>query len=82
MFWPKALELESVGNASDSSTDASVFEHNVEAPVLTPASDVLSLPPLPPTDHGSHAYLVLAGCTVIQAPVWGQHMFRQFAPPY
>ncbi|PQE31439.1 hypothetical protein CJF32_00008061 [Rutstroemia sp. NJR-2017a WRK4] len=26
---------------------------------------------LAPTDYGKQAYLVLAGCTVIQAPVWG-----------
>ena len=26
---------------------------------------------LPPTDHGKAAWLVLAGCSVIQAPVWG-----------
>lgn len=26
---------------------------------------------LPPTDHGKPAYFVLAGCTLIQAPVWG-----------
>lgn len=31
---------------------------------------------LQPTDHGKDAYLVLAGCTVIQTPVWGeQHAF-------
>jgi hypothetical protein len=29
---------------------------------------------LPPADHGRDAYLVLAGCTIIQAPVWGQHV--------
>lgn len=28
---------------------------------------------LPPTDHGRDAFLVLAGCTLIQAPVWGKH---------
>ncbi|KAL3422235.1 hypothetical protein PVAG01_06391 [Phlyctema vagabunda] len=28
-------------------------------------------PSLAPTDHGKSAYLVLAGCTLIQAPVWG-----------
>jgi hypothetical protein len=28
-------------------------------------------PPLPPTDTGKAAWLVLAGCTLIQAPVWG-----------
>lgn len=27
---------------------------------------------LPPTDHGKAAYMVLAGCTLIQAPVWGK----------
>jgi hypothetical protein len=27
---------------------------------------------LPPTDHGKQAYLVLAACTLIQVPVWGQ----------
>jgi hypothetical protein len=79
MYWSKALELEIVGGANDSSTDTSVFEHNINTPVLNSVVDVL---PLPPTDHGKHAYLVLAGCTFIQAPVWGQHMFRQFAPPY
>jgi hypothetical protein len=33
----------------------------------------LEFPILPPTDHGKDAYLVLAGCTLIQAPVWGKH---------
>lgn len=32
----------------------------------------IEIPQLPPTDHGKQAYLVLAGCTLIQAPVWGQ----------
>jgi hypothetical protein len=27
--------------------------------------------PLPPADGGKEAWLVLAGCTVIQLPVWG-----------
>ena len=26
---------------------------------------------LNPTDHGRDAYLVLLGCTLIQAPIWG-----------
>ena len=26
---------------------------------------------LPPTDRGQAAWLVLAGCSIIQAPVWG-----------
>ncbi|TAQ88874.1 hypothetical protein B7494_g2809 [Chlorociboria aeruginascens] len=29
------------------------------------------IPSLPPTDHGRQAYLVLAACTLIQAPIWG-----------
>ncbi|TVY35591.1 Leporins efflux protein, partial [Lachnellula occidentalis] len=37
---------------------------------------------LPPTDHGRDAYLVLAGCTIIQAPVWGYSLsfgvFQEF----
>ena len=31
---------------------------------------------LPPSDHGKHAYLVLAGCTLIQAPVWGTNLLH------
>jgi hypothetical protein len=33
----------------------------------------LEVSSLPPTDHGKDAFLVLAGCTLIQAPVWGKH---------
>jgi hypothetical protein len=33
----------------------------------------LEVPSLPLTDHGKDAILVLAGCTLIQAPVWGKH---------
>jgi len=32
---------------------------------------------LPPTDHGRDAYLVLVGCTIIQAPVWGEQVALQ-----
>lgn len=27
---------------------------------------------LPPTDRGKEAWLVLAGCSLIQIPVWGK----------
>jgi hypothetical protein len=37
----------------------------------------IEMPTLPPTDYGTQAYLVLAGCTLIQAPVWGKYRFRQ-----
>jgi hypothetical protein len=33
---------------------------------------------LAPTDYGKQAYLVLAGCTVIQAPVWGKQTVSVF----
>ena len=39
-----------------------------------PSSDLESeveLPSLPPADTGRAAWLVLAGCSIIQAPVWG-----------
>ena len=36
-------------------------------------------PSLPPTDTGKDAWLVLAGCSLIQIPVWGiyQHHYDQ-----
>jgi len=34
---------------------------------------------LPPTDRGKEAWLVLAGCSLIQIPVWGtQPLFLVF----
>jgi hypothetical protein len=79
MFSTKAHELQSDGSISDSSTDTSVSENTIKATDFIPEIDIH---PLPPTDHGRQAYLALAGCTLIQAPVWGQYMFSQFAPPY
>lgn len=40
--------------------------------ITSPAE--IELRSLPPTDHGKQAYLVLAGCTLIQAPVWGEQL--------
>ncbi|RFU28808.1 hypothetical protein B7463_g7507, partial [Scytalidium lignicola] len=34
-------------------------------------TDEVEVRSLPPADRGRQAYLVLAGCTLIQAPVWG-----------
>ena len=31
---------------------------------------------LPPTDRGKEAWLVLAGCSLIQIPVWGMRLPR------
>lgn len=43
------------------------------ADITFPALEALEIEmsPLPPTDHGKEAYLVLTGCTLIQIPVWG-----------
>lgn len=43
-------------------TDGSIATHISEGNEQTP---------LPPTDRGKAAWLVLAGCSLIQAPVWG-----------
>jgi hypothetical protein len=37
----------------------------------TPSSTDIEQAPLPPSDTGKAAWLVLAGCTLIQTPVWG-----------
>ena len=39
-----------------------------------PPNSEIEMRSLPPTDHGRQAYVVLAGCTLIQAPVWGEHI--------
>lgn len=39
-------------------------------------SHEVDLPSLPPADHGKQAYMVLAGCTLIQGPVWGEYWRR------
>jgi hypothetical protein len=55
---------------SDSSADNSVARGH---PATWDESMNMEIeqPPLPPTDTGKAAWLVLAGCTLIQAPVWG-----------
>lgn len=53
---------------SRSTTRDSIEMH----PVQEDDSNEIEMPSLPPTDHGKQAYLVLIGCTLIQAPVWGK----------
>ncbi|KAI9735761.1 MAG: hypothetical protein M1818_006370 [Claussenomyces sp. TS43310] len=63
------------------SSDISTSNQTVTAEVELPARSIepfeplglqeMEIPQLPPADHGKQAYLVLAGCTLIQAPVWG-----------
>lgn len=55
------------------SSAASVVSHNEHRSLPFMESMEIEVPSLPPTDHGKQAYLVLAGCTLIQAPVWGEY---------
>jgi hypothetical protein len=71
-------ELQSLGHRQ--SNAASGLEDN-EADLVNFVSEV-DMQSLPPADHGRQAYLVLAGCTLIQAPVWGQHTCNKFPVPY
>lgn len=65
-----AHELRSV-NSRQSTVDSG---SEVRAASRQDPSAEIEMRSLPPTDHGKQAYLVLAGCTLIQAPVWGAQM--------
>ena len=41
-----------------------------QSPNITGTGGIV-LPPIPPTDCGWEAWLILAGCSLIQAPIWG-----------
>jgi hypothetical protein len=66
-------ELQSIGsihsNIEGRSNEAELQPTNEDSP-----NSEIEMRSLPPTDHGRQAYLVLAGCTLIQAPVWGEHL--------
>lgn len=53
-------------------SDTNSISHNNVHHGGTEDQQSLSTARLPPTDHGKDAYLVLAGCSLIQAPVWGK----------
>lgn len=59
-----------LGNIRDRTSVTSVISDG-EAVNATQTTEIESRA-LAPTDYGKEAYLVLAGCTVIQAPVWGK----------
>jgi hypothetical protein len=65
-------ELQSIGSRQ-STTESRLEDAGIEMASLGPEVDMRSLPPI---DHGKQAYLVLLGCAVIQAPVWGQQIFH------
>jgi hypothetical protein len=55
---------------------ASINDHdNIEQSVESMEIEIQSLPP---TDYGRDAYLVLAGYTLIQAPVWGKNRINTY----
>jgi len=53
------LHNSSRGNANSHRTQQQVTTDEIEHTML------------PPTDRGKEAWLVLAGCSLIQIPVWG-----------
>ena len=42
----------------------------IEQSNITGTSGIV-LPPIPPTDCGWEAWMILAGCSLMQAPIWG-----------
>jgi hypothetical protein len=62
-----SVELQ-VSNRSLSASRTNDFGPEQASENVNTEVEVRSLPPI---DHGKQAYLVLAGCTLIQAPVWG-----------
>ncbi|KAF1950947.1 hypothetical protein CC80DRAFT_597816 [Byssothecium circinans] len=57
-----------LSNAASSSLGPTISHH--EAPWSNPSTTEIEQPPLPPTDTGKSAWLVLGGSSLIQAPVW------------
>lgn len=63
------VELETIGS---NNSDLPSRQHEGHPSVAISASPAeIEQTSLPPTDHGKQAYLVLLGCTLIQAPIWG-----------
>ncbi|RDW82711.1 MFS general substrate transporter-9 [Coleophoma cylindrospora] len=61
-------ELQAISNPNVSLSRITQDAENVPT---EPAPLEVETRALPPADRGKEAYLVLAGCTIIQAPVWG-----------
>ncbi|KAH9240273.1 hypothetical protein K456DRAFT_48245 [Colletotrichum gloeosporioides 23] len=60
----QSIELERMGQHNQESSPDSTIEGQETATEIEQAS-------LPPADRGKQAWLVLAGCSLIQIPVWG-----------
>lgn len=82
MAAPESFELaelpQSIEMAELPSRRSSVVQSITER-VAQESVVVTEIPSLPPTDHGKAAYLVLGGCTLIQAPVWGKPLLHNLA---
>ena len=72
MSSPNALELQTDRRIASAPSGEINAVNTRESPRDIPAE--VELPPLPLPDRGRQAYLVLLGCTVIQAPIWGSHI--------
>lgn len=64
------VPLETFSNSSDHSLGQPQSGGDASATRSAPTG--VESVSLPPTDHGKQAYLVLLGCTMIQAPIWGK----------
>lgn len=71
-----SIQLQSISSRQPTSRPGETGIQSV-SPQETPTE--IEMRSLPPTDHGKQAYLVLAGCTLIQAPVWGTHLLYNFS---
>lgn len=58
------LELQTIRSSHSQEDSRSELENNTAE---------IEYSSLPPTDHSRQAYLVLLGCTLIQAPIWGKY---------
>ncbi|KAF2465434.1 MFS monocarboxylate transporter [Lindgomyces ingoldianus] len=63
---PLDIELNSVAIPTEAPASSAVME-----PSHVAINMEIEQTPLPPTDTGKAAWLVLAGCSLIQLPVWG-----------
>lgn len=65
----QSIELERIGQYEHESSPDSATEQQQTRMEIEQAS-------LPPADRGKQAWLVLAGCSLIQIPVWGESLVK------
>ncbi|KAI1383877.1 MFS general substrate transporter [Hypoxylon trugodes] len=65
---PREVQLQNLANSSSPVVQTSTLEN---APPTENNDRITTSQTLPQTDRGRAAYLVLAGCVLIQTPIWG-----------